>query len=414
MISKKQRIAAAIFAAIMAISLVAPAFSLLARAEDGGEEDQASSTPEADFSEEQDKIAQLGDVYDELKQQEKQIQNQINQAKTEKDKQLAVKQQIGNQIDTTTAQIDVLTERISLLEKYIAEKEEEMREKQAEIDSNYALFKKRVCAMTKVPTGSTVGLVLGAETYSQFVNRSEITARVAQYDRELIADLNAQKAELEQLKKDIEENKTEVESDKVAMDEKKQELSSKMAETQKQIQDISLLEQQFLANKAQLQKQMKQVQAEIDQIYAEIARRSTQAVYVGGTMTQPTPTLNQITSAYGWRFGGSDFHTGVDFSGPSAYGQPIVAANTGKVAFVNLSFTPGYGYGKYLIIDHGGGITTLYGHCSAINVSVGDVVTRGQQVAQVGSTGWSTGPHLHFEVRENGQHVNPMINYLSK
>ena len=89
-------------------------------------------------------------------------------------------------------------------------------------------------------------------------------------------------------------------------------------------------------------------------------------------------------------------------------GATIVAANTGTVVKTNTSFTPGRGYGIYVIIDHGGGKSTLYGHCSALLVSEGQTVSRGQPIAQVGSTGWSTGPHLHFEVREDGNHVNPL------
>ncbi len=125
-------------------------------------------------------------------------------------------------------------------------------------------------------------------------------------------------------------------------------------------------------------------------------------------MTHPAPELTQITSSYGLRFNRSNFHTGVDFSVAGAYGKAVVAANAGKVAFVNTAYTPGYGYGKYLILDHGGGITTLYAHNSAILVQEGQTVEKGQKIAQVGSTGWSTGPHCHFEVRVNGTHTDPM------
>ena len=118
-----------------------------------------------------------------------------------------------------------------------------------------------------------------------------------------------------------------------------------------------------------------------------------------------------ITSYYGWRFNNTDFHTGIDISGANVYGKSVVAANPGRVAFVNTSYTNGVGYGMYVIVDHGGGYSTLYAHLSAIDVSVGDVVARGTPIAKVGSTGWSTGPHLHFEVRINGQHQNP-LNYL--
>ena len=88
-----------------------------------------------------------------------------------------------------------------------------------------------------------------------------------------------------------------------------------------------------------------------------------------------------------------------------------MAANPGRVAFINTKYTNGVGYGIYMIVDHGGGYSTLYAHLSSIDVQVGDVVARGTPIAKVGSTGWSTGPHLHFEVRINGQHQNP-LNYL--
>ena len=135
--------------------------------------------------------------------------------------------------------------------------------------------------------------------------------------------------------------------------------------------------------------------------------------YVGGIFAWPVPGFSYISSDYGWRFNNTNYHTGVDITGSGVYGKNIVAANTGTVAFVQTTYTPNVGYGKYIIIDHGGGITTLYGHTKEIYVKVGQKVSRGQKIAAVGSTGWSTGPHLHFEVRKDKKHTNPWP-YLKK
>ena len=253
---------------------------------------------------------------------------------------------------------------------------------------------------------STLGVLLGADSYSQFLMRAEIVSSVAQHDQDLLNQLAAEKAELEELKAGIEEDKAAIEGDKTTMEEKKEELGVQMEQANARIQDISAMEREFLANKEEMQAQMKEVQAEIDRIFAEINQNS-QSPYVGGEMLWPVPSLGQITCGYGLRFGGSDFHTGMDISGSGAYGASIVAANSGTVKVANTSVTPGYGYGKYVIIDHGGGMQTLYGHCSALNVSVGQYVSRGEKIAEVGSTGWSTGPHLHFEVRKDGKAVEP-------
>ena len=154
---------------------------------------------------------------------------------------------------------------------------------------------------------------------------------------------------------------------------------------------------------------MKEVQAEVDAIYAKI---KSVGEYEGGIMLWPVEGYQTVTSDYGWRFGGTDFHTGIDIArlnarGEGIYGKPIRAASDVTVVFTQTTYTYGRGYGIYLIIDHGGGISTLYGHTCGLNVKLGDKVKRGQTIAFVGSTGWSTGPHLHFEVRVNGAYTNP-------
>ena len=120
----------------------------------------------------------------------------------------------------------------------------------------------------------------------------------------------------------------------------------------------------------------------------------------------PLPGYSTITSGFGSRWGSN--HTGIDISGGGVYGSPIVAAEAGTVVVAATHWS----YGNYVIVDHGGGYTTLYAHMSSIGCSVGDYVTKGQTIGYVGSTGESTGPHLHFEVRINGTAQNPQ-NYVS-
>ncbi|WP_054331588.1 murein hydrolase activator EnvC family protein [Merdimmobilis hominis] len=352
----------------------------------------------------QDELDDLSSKYAELEKKNQAIQAQIDKTKNEKDKKLAEKKNLDNQVNNTQQQINLLTERINLLNSTIEEKEQEIIDKQNDIDENYDLFKQRMRAMYMTDKSTTIGLLLGAESFSEFLTRSEMVSSIAEHDQELLDQLIQDKKDIEEAKKEIEASKADVEVSKASMDQKKQELSGMVKQTEAQIQDIALLEQEYLANQAQMQKEMAAVQAEIDKIYQSI---NSTGEYNGGVMGWPVPGYSKITSDYGWRFNNTDFHTGIDISGPNIYGKQTVAVADGTVAFVQTTYTPGRGYGKYIIVDHGGGITTLYGHNSAILVSVGQKVTRGQALTQIGSTGWSTGPHLHFEVRVNGKHVNP-------
>ncbi len=350
-------------------------------------------------------LADLNSQYAELQKKQDAINASINKAKSEKEKQLAVKKELDGQIYLTRQQIQVLEEKISLLNDNIEEKEIEIIDKQADIDDNYTLFKKRVRAMYMSGDSSTMGLILGADDFYDFLTRAEVLSRIAEHDRELIERLQKDKADIEEAKAEIEADRADLEGSVANLDGLKSTLSGQLEQTQKQIQDISALEEQFLKDKAKNQQEMAAVQADIDDIYAKL---ESMGDYVGGEFLWPVPGYSNITSYYGWRFNNSDFHTGIDISGANVYGKKIVAANSGKVVFVQRSYTPGKGYGIYLIIDHGGGMSTLYGHTSEILVDVGDYVTRGETIAKVGSTGWSTGPHLHFEIRVNGKHTNPL------
>lgn len=354
-------------------------------------------------------LADLNSQYEKLEAQEKALQDKIDQAKTDKEKQVAIKNKTANDISILEAQIKVLLEKISIMETQIADKEAEIENLNANIEDSYQLFKQRLRALYMSDTSTTLGLVLGADSYGDYLARSETLKRISQHDQMLIDSLTQDKQNIETKKEELNDERAALEAAKLSVEAKNGELDSRLATTVTKIQSLEDMEKEFLANKAELQKQMKEVKEEIDAIYAQL--EALDEAFVGGAFTLPVPGYSKITSYYGWRFGGADFHTGIDFSGTNVLGKTVVASNAGVVTFTNESYTPGRGYGRYMIVDHGGGYTTLYAHLSAITVAEGTRVKRGQAIAKVGSTGWSTGPHLHFEVRVNGAHQNP-LNYL--
>ena len=357
----------------------------------------------------ENQISDLNSKYDELEKQQQALQKEIDKAKTEKERQQAVKAQIDNQIVSTRSQISVLSDKISLLEENLQETTSELEQKEYDISENYALMKQRLRVMYTTGNASVLGLLIGADSFTEYLTRTEVASKVAEHDQEMLEAMRAELLDIKAFKEEIETNKTEIESAKGQLAGKQAQLDDQLKETEGQIQDLAALEAQIKNNQEEIEAQQKQIQAEIDEIYKQI---NSVGEYTGGVMGWPLVGFNTVTSNFGWRFNNTDYHTGIDIAGKNAagqgvYGKPIVAASDGVVAFTQTNYVVGKGYGIYLIIDHGGGISTLYGHTSGLAVKVGDQVKRGQTIAYVGSTGWSTGPHLHFEVRVDGKYVNP-------
>jgi murein DD-endopeptidase MepM/ murein hydrolase activator NlpD len=355
---------------------------------------------------------QIDDINTKLKNLELEkaaIQKNINEAKTAKDKELANKSYLDKQISITEDEIALLLERIALLEQDIEEKEIEIDEKQSEYDENYAQFLIRLRNMQLNGETTQIGVILGADDFADYLATNEMMSRIADYDKNLMQKVKSERQDLENQKSDLESSKELVEADRAETVSKQDTLASQRQAAMIKIQDIDEMERQFKADLEKNKALSAEMESELNKIFKQIEWENNP--YVGGEMTWPVPGYTMITSRYGWRWGNSDFHTGMDISGSGVYGKDIVAANAGKVAFVNTSYVANRGYGIYLIIDHGGRTSTLYGHCSKIVVKTGDVVQKGQKIAEVGSTGWSTGPHLHFEVRTNDgtttKHVNP-------
>lgn len=402
----------------------------------------------------QDRLDALQQNSDQLAEQQEKIKADIAKANSLKDQQLALKASLDEQIQLTRSRITLQEnkisvleeaialldksiaeseERIALLEQVIAEKESDITAKQQEYDDQFAGFLQRIRVLYMNGTRSDLERLLSASSFSEMLTRFESRKHIADHDRALLETLSAQKQELERTLTGVEEDKSELEGKRDELTQDKQTQEDTMDEIEATRDEIAAMKadletQQAAADKlakqyeneansakqkeAEILAQMQQYKAEMDTILRELAKISGGTEYIGGEFQWPLPgysdlysTFNESRSYYAGGKWHNDVHTGIDISGSAVYGKPIIAANSGTVYAASWS---NVGYGNYVIIDHGGGISTLYGHCSSLAVSKGATVTKGSVIAYVGATGNVTGPHLHFEVRVNGNAVDPM------
>ena len=357
-------------------------------------------------------LDQLNDQYEQLENQQQAIKDKLSATKTEKEKQEAIRSSLTSQITTTQQQITLLDNKINYLQNDIAEKEQKIEELSAEVLEQQDLFMKRIRSIYKSSVGtSMLGMVFGVDSLGSYLSYGKYLSRISEHDSTLLQTLADNIAELRELQQQMQVEKEDLADTKVTAESKKASLTSQKTEVESTLQDIKKMEQEYLADQAAIQKEMQQIQADIDAIYAAAAGSGSQVDYSTTGFIYPIKGYTYISSYYGWRFNNTDYHTGVDFPAPA--NTPIRASASGTVIYVRTGAGYGrnWGYGNYLIVDHGGGFSTLYAHCTSIPVSVGDTVTKGQTIAYVGTTGWSTGYHLHFEIRRNGAHTNP-LNYL--
>ncbi|MDD4066989.1 MAG: peptidoglycan DD-metalloendopeptidase family protein [Clostridia bacterium] len=350
----------------------------------------------------------LNTLKDQLDQNNKDLkdkQGQVTEIKNEQKTLLSQIANLGTQINKLETQIKALNNQINTCDAEITLTEEEIAEKEAEMEKQYNLLKTRIVAMYESGNISMIDVLLGADSISDFLSKYYMMNEVSNFDNNLLNKMNIQKEEIAKLKSCLEEKKTMLEKNRDDVKTKNTELASS-----KKV--LSTKNSELENDKKALEESIDAIVEESQKLTAEIIKLQGTSKYAGGEMAWPLPGFSTITSSYGMRMHPTlkvyKLHTGVDISGANSYGKAIVAANSGKVIAAKYNVA----YGNMIIIDHGGGITTLYGHASKLVVKTGDIVTRGQIIAYVGTTGYSTGPHLHFEVRKtvNGQvqTVDPM------
>lgn len=369
---------------MLAAALLAPALLAPAAADYKSDWEQA----EKELSEEKEKYEQI---------------------ESSKDKAQAQKQSLKNQQSIILDQISQSIEQIQQKELEIANQEQVIAEKQAQIDERWGDFKDRMQAMQVMHDSGAVAMITSAQSLYDLLTFSTTLQQVSEKDTEVLEEMNQQKAELEAEKQELEQAMAELESAKAALEDKSDQLS---ANIQAQDATISKLDADAKAQEqvvAEKQKLADEAEAAYEQWVQQNASSGSGVCAEG--FIWPLPGAGRVTTEFGadqWVNGVfSSGHKGLDIA--IAGGTPIYAAHNGTVA----ATTGHWSYGNVVMIDNGDGISTLYAHMqSAAIVSVGQTVTQGQVIGYVGSTGNSSGNHLHFEVRVNGVRQNPR-NYIS-
>lgn len=401
-----KRIAVAVVAVLLAVMLLLSATSVMFYASA-----DSLSNARAQYNSLEKKVANL---QKQIKENESKVKDKQAQSKTLKE-----------QISTIEEQVVLLNSDITKLESEIATLNKEVEEKEAEISQNTDTFKYRLRAMYMTGGLSNLEIMMGADNFADFLTRSQMLRSVSEHDKQLIDSLKSDLADIGKKKTDVEAKKKTVEENRAALQSKYSQLESASSANEKLIVELKQDSAEAKAARDKYMKMMDDQQAEINRILEEAERkRLEQEKQQGGGSNNnaapsskgylwPLPGYSMITSPFGYRnhpiYGVSRMHTGIDISGGSVYGKPIVASRAGTV----ITATSHYSYGNYVIISHGDGYSTLYAHCSRLNVSVGQTVSQGQTIAFVGNSGDSTGPHLHFEVRKGTTPVNP-LSYVNR
>ena len=373
----------------------------------------------------QDQIDALEQQKSELQSQQASIQTNIDDLIAQQADVIDQKAAMDEKNELARQEIELINEQIDVYTGLIEDKAEELEKAEAAEQAQYELYRKRVRAMEEEGSYTYLDILFQCRSLSDVLSAIDMIGEIMDSDKRLFEEYKTARETTEQVK-------AEYEATLAQLGEKQETLEAEKAELEEQIaaavEVINKLQDDIDAAKAEYAKAaaaeaaaqasinaiIAQMQAEEEAARQEAAQNNQQYTGTGSTATGtyiwPCPSSTYVTSAFGMRdhplFGDERPHSGIDIAGSA--GSEVLAADSGSVAVATYSSS----YGNYVTIYHSNGDYTLYAHMSSLAVSAGQSVTQGDVIGYVGSTGWATGPHLHFEIRVNGSTVDP-LSYFS-
>ena len=361
-----------------------------------------------------------------VESEKQKVEEKLQELSALKSDAAAYIQKLDGELADLQGQIDSLGTQMTEKNAEIEATKVQLADAKAREEEQYASMKLRIKYMYENGDTNFLDLLFEAESLSDMLNRAEYIQKVSEYDRQKLDEFVAVRNEIEETELRLTEEYNELDRMKQETEAKQSSVEALQADKQKELESYNAKIQDANADIAQMQSEIAGIQEairaeenQIAAIEAEIRRQEEEARKKAEAQGQsyetknlgsisfiwPCPASGRITSAFGGRSspteGASSNHQGIDIGAPT--GSSILAAASGSVVIATYSASAG----NYVMINHGGGVYTVYMHMNSIGVSVGQSVSQGQQIGTVGSTGYSTGPHLHFGIRSNGTYVNP-------
>lgn len=380
------------------------------------------------------KLSDAQEAKQQLETNKSKEEKQIEKLQKKQEKLQASIQKLDTQMTTLDKKLSKLNDKFAASKEALANTREELAQAKEDEKNQYASMKTRIKYMYENGESEYIDIIFQAKSIGDMLNRAEYVAKISEYDNNMLNGLEATREKIadkeEQQKKEVQEVKQLRQEVKTQRQKLKEKAAAKKQQVKEFQNNIKKRKATILAYQKQIaaqEKEIKKLEEEARKKAEEEARQAEQQQSQSSSTTSsssgssssssssssstssgftwPCPSSHTISSQFGYRIhpilGTKKLHNGIDIAAP--YGSSIVAAGSGTVIAASYSSS----MGNYVMISHGNGITTVYMHCSSLLVSSGQTVSKGQQIARVGSTGLSTGNHLHFSVMKNGSYVSP-------